>query len=81
MIFRINAPSSPIFADAVTHIPNATPAWGSSVIPKYFLIVSSHPAAAALIYALAATGRMGGMWDKFKRSISELTGGSAGKRK
>ena len=38
-------------------------------------------AAAALIYALAATGRMGGMWDKFKRSISELTGGSAGKRK
>ena len=36
---------------------------------------------AALIYAFAATGRLGGAWDKFKRSISELTGGSAGKRK
>ncbi len=36
---------------------------------------------AALLYALAATGRLGGAWDKFKRSISELTGGSAGKRK
>ena len=37
--------------------------------------------AAAAIYALAATGRLGGGWDKLKRSISELTGGSAGKRK
>lgn len=36
---------------------------------------------AALIYALAATGRLGGMWDKFKRGVSEITGGSAGKRK
>lgn len=36
---------------------------------------------AALIYALASTGRLGGMWDKFKRSVSEITGGSAGKRK
>lgn len=36
---------------------------------------------AALIYALAATGRLSGMWDKFRRSVSEITGGSAGKRK
>jgi len=36
---------------------------------------------AALVYAFAATGRLSGAWDKFKRSISELTGGSAGKRK
>ena len=37
--------------------------------------------AAALIYALASTGRLGGSWDKIKRCISEMTGGSAGKRK
>ena len=36
---------------------------------------------AALIYALAATGRISGMWEKFRRSVSEITGGSAGKRK
>jgi len=32
-------------------------------------------AAAALIYAVAATGRFGGSWDRIKRSFSELTGG------
>ena len=36
---------------------------------------------AAGVYALAATGRMGDVWGKMKRSLSELTGGSAGKRK
>jgi len=30
---------------------------------------------AALVYALASTGRLGGAWDRFKKSISELTGG------
>lgn len=37
--------------------------------------------AAAGVYALAATGRMGDIWGKMKRSLSEITGGSAGKRK
>ncbi len=37
--------------------------------------------AAAVIYALASTGKFGGAWDKMKRGISEMTGGSAGKRK
>lgn len=32
--------------------------------------------AAAGIYALAATGRLGGAWKKVKRSFSEMTGGS-----
>jgi stage II sporulation protein P len=36
--------------------------------------------AAALVFAFLQTGRLGGGWDKFKRSVSELTGGSAGKR-
>lgn len=36
---------------------------------------------AAGVYALAATGRLRGGWDRIRRSISELTGGSAGKRK
>ena len=36
---------------------------------------------AAGVYALAATGRMGDVWGKMKSSLSELTGGSAGKRK
>jgi stage II sporulation protein P len=36
---------------------------------------------AAVIYALASTGRLGGMWDRIKRSISELTGGSIGGKK
>lgn len=36
---------------------------------------------AALIYALAATGSFGGMWTRLKRTVSEITGGSAGKRK
>jgi hypothetical protein len=35
---------------------------------------------AALVYAFVSTGSGRGMWDKFKRSASELTGGSVGKR-
>ena len=45
-------------------------------VPVFVLAV-----AAAGVYALAATGRMGDVWGKMKRSLSELTGGSAGKRK
>ena len=36
---------------------------------------------AAVIYALASTGRLDGMWNRIKRSISEITGGSIGGRK
>ena len=36
---------------------------------------------AAVIYALASTGRFGGIWDRVKRSIGEITGGSIGGRK
>ena len=35
---------------------------------------------AAIIYALAATGRFGGAWDKIKRNTSEMTGGLFGKK-
>ena len=31
--------------------------------------------AAAVIYAVASTGKLGGTWDKVKRSFSEMTGG------
>ena len=34
----------------------------------------------AAIYALASTGRFGGMWDKLKRGTSEMTGGMVGKK-
>ena len=36
---------------------------------------------AALIYALASSGTFGGMWDKFRRSASEVSGGMFGKKK
>lgn len=35
---------------------------------------------AAAIYALASTGRFGGMWNKMKRGASEMTGGLVGKK-
>lgn len=48
---------------------------------KTIIWVAAIAVIAALIYALAATGRIGGMWKKFRRSISEITGGSAGRRR
>ena len=38
-------------------------------------------AAAALVYAFAATGSLRGAWEKMGRSVSELTGGLFGKKK
>lgn len=35
----------------------------------------------ALVYALAASGTFGGMWDKVKRGASEVSGGLFGKKK
>lgn len=35
---------------------------------------------AAIVFAFFQTGKFGGAWDKIKRSTSELTGGSIGKR-
>lgn len=35
---------------------------------------------AAAVYALASTGRFGGMWHKMKRGASEMTGGLFGKK-
>ncbi len=37
-------------------------------------------AIAAAVYALASTGRLGGMWNKLKRGASEMTGGMTGKK-
>ena len=34
----------------------------------------------AAVYALASTGRLDGMWNKLKRSTSEITGGVVGKK-
>ena len=36
---------------------------------------------AAVVYALASTGTLGGAWDKLKRGTSEITGGLFGKKK
>lgn len=36
---------------------------------------------AALVYALAATGSLGGAWEKMGRRVSEMTGGLIGKKK
>ena len=33
-----------------------------------------------MIYGLASTGKLSGMWNKLKRGLSELTGGLAGKK-
>ena len=48
---------------------------------KGILWVALIAIAAALIYGFAATGKFGGAWEKVKRGISEMTGGSAGKRR
>ena len=34
----------------------------------------------SVIYGLASTGKLSGMWNKLKRGLSELTGGLAGKK-
>lgn len=34
----------------------------------------------AVIYGLASTGKLSGMWNKLRRGLSELTGGLAGKK-
>ena len=49
MMFLIKMPSAEPSLAAVTHMPKATPAWGSRVMPKYFLTRGSHLVAEQLI--------------------------------
>ena len=50
-MLRISTALSPPIAWAVTTMPRATPAWGNSVIPRYFLTFSSHLVKVLLIRA------------------------------
>ena len=42
-MLRTTMPALPVSSMASTDIPSATPAWGRSVMPRYFTIVSLQP--------------------------------------
>ena len=46
-MLRTSSPSAAPSACALTHIPSATPACGSSVMPRYLTVFSSQPTALA----------------------------------
>jgi len=50
-IVAIFVPANSLALFTISAIPSATPAWGNSVMPKYFTILSSHLESLALKFA------------------------------